>query len=132
MAVNIIGKSLTTLGVWTSTPWAFLIFILFTIVWIVVERETLDWHGIATLATWFMTLCIQRATHRDTQAVHAKLDELLRTHHEASSELTKLDDKEPEAIERHRENMRDDTPEAGKRAGTGTRQGRDQAGHERD
>ena len=50
----------------------------------------------------FMTLLIQRAEHRDTQAIHAKLDELLRANHGARSELTRLDEEEPELIERHR------------------------------
>jgi hypothetical protein len=34
-----------------------------------------DWHPIATVATWLMTLLVQRAEHRDTQAIHAKLDD---------------------------------------------------------
>jgi low affinity Fe/Cu permease len=39
--------------------------------------------GSRTLATWAMTLLIQRTEHRDTQAIHAKLDELLRSEHRA-------------------------------------------------
>jgi low affinity Fe/Cu permease len=49
-----------------------------------------------------MTLFIQRAEHRDTQAIHAKRDELLKAEGQARTELAKLDDKEPEAIEEHR------------------------------
>jgi low affinity Fe/Cu permease len=49
-----------------------------------------------------MTLFIQRSEHRDTQAIQAKLDELLRSHGEARTNLTGLDDKEPEQIEAHR------------------------------
>jgi len=59
--------------------------------WFMFQRDTLDWHAFATLATWFMTLVIQRAEHRDTQAIHAKLDELLRVHGEARNELMRLD-----------------------------------------
>ncbi|WP_282595214.1 low affinity iron permease family protein [Mesorhizobium mediterraneum] len=55
------------------------------------------------MATWAMTLFIQRAEHRDTQAVHAKLDELLRAAGEADSETAKIDNKEPEEIEVQRE-----------------------------
>jgi low affinity Fe/Cu permease len=58
------------------------------------------------VTTLFMTLLIQRAEHRDTQAIHAKLDELLRTNHDARSELTRLDEQEPELIERHRAHAR--------------------------
>ena len=53
-----------------------------------------------------MTLFIQRAEHRDTQAIHAKLDELLRVEGRARNELTQLDDEEPEVIEQHRSEER--------------------------
>ena len=45
---------------------------------------------------------IQRAEHRDTQALHAKLDELLRADKIARTELVKIDDEEPEVIEERR------------------------------
>ena len=60
----------------------------------------------ATVATWLMTLFIQRAEHRDTQAIHAKLDELLRVEGRARNELAQLDDEEPEVIEQHRSEER--------------------------
>jgi hypothetical protein len=41
------------------------------------KPETFEWHAVATLATWAMTLVIQCDEHRDTQAIHAKLDEIL-------------------------------------------------------
>ena len=53
-----------------------------------------------------MTLLIQRAEHRDTQGLHAKLDELLHVHSDARNELTKLDEREPEDIERFRQKAR--------------------------
>ena len=49
-----------------------------------------------------MTLLIQRAEHRDTQAIHAKLDELLSATTNARAELSQLDEEEPEEIERRR------------------------------
>jgi low affinity Fe/Cu permease len=48
-----------------------------------------------------MTLFIQR--RRDNLALHAKLHELLRVDGDARSELTQLDEQEPEAFERHRD-----------------------------
>ncbi|MBZ9811170.1 MULTISPECIES: low affinity iron permease family protein [unclassified Mesorhizobium] len=48
-----------------------------------------------------MTLFIQRAEHRDTQAIHAKLDEMLRANSSASN-ITRIDKEEPEEIENHR------------------------------
>jgi low affinity Fe/Cu permease len=40
--------------------------------------DGLKWHSTAVMAMWGMTLVIQRAEHRDTQAIHARLDELLK------------------------------------------------------
>jgi low affinity Fe/Cu permease len=53
-----------------------------------------------------MTLFIQRAEHRDTQAIQAKLDELLRVHGNARNELMNIDEQEPEEIELHRDRAR--------------------------
>jgi len=61
----------------------------------------------ATMSTWAMTLFIQRATQRDTQAIQAKLDELLRATDDAREELTSIDEKQPEEIEKHRSRQRD-------------------------
>jgi low affinity Fe/Cu permease len=54
-----------------------------------------------------MTLFINRTGYRDTQALHAKLDELLRTHGEARTELTALDESDVEDIEEHRQQQRE-------------------------
>jgi low affinity Fe/Cu permease len=95
---------LTQLGVATASPWAFAVVLVYAAVWAVFGQ--LEWHGVATLATWAMTLIIQRAEHRDTQAIHAKLDELLRAENDARDELTRLDEREPEEIEKMREHER--------------------------
>jgi hypothetical protein len=60
-----------------SEPWAFLIFLAYVVGWCVFDAHSLNWHEIATLATWLMTLCIQRAEHRDTHALQAKIDALI-------------------------------------------------------
>jgi low affinity Fe/Cu permease len=75
---------------------------LYILSWILFEPDTLDFHGVATVITWTMTLFIQRAEHRDTQAIQAKLDELLRAHGDARTELTHLDEQTAEEIEKHR------------------------------
>lgn len=93
---------LTWLGTASAHPAAFAIVIVYGVGWFCFERESFDWHGFATLATWTMTLFIQRAEHRDTQALHAKLDELLRVEDHARTELTQIDAREPEEIEKHR------------------------------
>jgi low affinity Fe/Cu permease len=97
---------LTKLGVLVSHPAAFVIVFCYVIAWIFLEPSSLDWHGIATVATWLMTLIIQRAEHRDTQAIHAKLDELLRADKNSRAELSLLDEQEPEVIEEHRSQVR--------------------------
>jgi low affinity Fe/Cu permease len=97
-----IRHSLTWLGSATAHPTAFVIVGLYGIAWAYFEPDKLDWHGFATLATWLMTLLIQRAEHRDTQAIHAKLDELLRADTRADTGMANMDKKEPEDIEQHR------------------------------
>ena len=67
------GHFLTRLGVYTANPLAFLVLVVYGALWYVFKPETFEWHAVATLATWAMTLVIQRAEHRDTQAIHAKL-----------------------------------------------------------
>lgn len=101
--MKIVPQTLTQLGVMTAHPAAFLIVIAYTLLWVVFEPSTFDWHAVATLATWLMTLFIQRAEHRDTQAIHAKLDELLRVDDGARTEISEIDDEEPEEIEKKRE-----------------------------
>ena len=71
--------------------------------WLIFSPASFEWNAVATLAVFVMTLFIQRANRRDNLALHAKLDELLRVDGEARSELTQLDEQEPEAIERHRD-----------------------------
>jgi low affinity Fe/Cu permease len=102
MLVQAIRQSLTTLGVLTAHPLAFGIVGAYAVLWLIFQPQTFDWHAVAVLATWFMTLLIQRAEHRDTQAIHAKLDELLTANEAARTELSELDQEEPEEIERKR------------------------------
>jgi low affinity Fe/Cu permease len=100
---------LTNIGVLTARPVAFVIFGLYVVAWITFGSG-LEWHSIATLATWGMTLVIQRAEHRDTQAIHAKLDELLKATHRADNEIMSIDDKDAEEVEQERENVRSGWP----------------------
>jgi low affinity Fe/Cu permease len=106
MPKRILQRGLTELGIMAGHPVAFLILLAYTLAWFAFDRESLDFHGAATLVTWAMTLFIQRAEHRDTQAIQAKLDELLRAHGDARNELTHLDDQTAEEIEEHRDQAR--------------------------
>jgi low affinity Fe/Cu permease len=87
----------------TGHPAAFVIVIFYAGAWLLFDRANFDYNAVATLAVWIMTLMIQRANRRDTLALHAKLDELLRVDNQARSELTRLDENEPEEIEIHRD-----------------------------
>jgi low affinity Fe/Cu permease len=122
---HVIRRILTSLGSLGASPWAFGTVAVYALVWIILDPHSLNWHGVATLATWCMTLFIQRAEHRDTQAVHAKLDELLRAEGKARSELATLDKKEPEEIEAHRDHQQARGKRSGNRPGnkaTGAKQ----------
>jgi low affinity Fe/Cu permease len=99
-------RALTSSGVSASHPAAFLAVGGFVVLWAIFDLQSLGWQSVATVATWIMTLFIQRAEQRDTQAIHAKLDELLRVEGHARSELTALDKQEPEEIMRHRDHER--------------------------
>ena len=100
--VHAIRHSLTALGVFAAHPAAFLIVAAYGVLWFIFQPSSFDWHGVATLVVWLMTLLIQRAEHRDTQAIHAKLDELLHTQTGARDEIMKADKEEPEDIEKSR------------------------------
>ena len=100
--MDAIRMTLTRMGELTATPSAFAIVLVYAGLWWLVQPESLDWHGTATLATWFMTLFIQRAEHRDTQAIQGKLDELIRADRGARTEITRLDQHQPEEIEKRR------------------------------
>jgi hypothetical protein len=65
---------------------------------VITAMSTQDGRIAEELNVWFMTLLMQRAEHRDTQALQAKIDELLQAQSRADSSLTKIDDKEPEDI----------------------------------
>ena len=93
----------TTLGQASAHPAAFAIVPLYALAWLVFAPKTFDFNAVATLIVWIMTLFIQRSSHRDTLAIHAKLDELIRADENARSELTRLDEKEPELIAKHRD-----------------------------
>jgi low affinity Fe/Cu permease len=92
---------LTEVGVAMSRPAAFVIYLVYAICWLILGNG-LEWHSMATLATWGMTLLIQRAEHRDTQAIHAKLDELLKVHGRAKNSLMNIDEQDAEEVEKER------------------------------
>ena len=93
----------THIGQAAGHPAAFLGVVAYGALWLAFAGDSFGWEAVGTLAVFMMTLFIQRTNRRDNLALHAKLDELLRVDRDARSELTKLDEQEPEAIERHRD-----------------------------
>ena len=110
MTSKYLRHGLTNIGMLTGHPLAFAILAGFSAAWWFFDRATFDFHAVAVLGTWLMTLFIQRAAHRDPQAVQAKLDELLRSSDTARSELTALDNKTAGEIVEHRKQARLDDP----------------------
>ena len=106
--LHAIRRGLTRLGELTTHPAAFAVVTVYLIAWLIFSPGTFGWGATATLATWLMTLFINRTEHRDTQALHAKLDELLRTHDTARTELTRLDERDVEDVEEHRRRHRNE------------------------
>lgn len=92
----------TYIGQAAGHPAAFLGVVAYGALWLTFSRHSFGWEALGTLAIFMMTLFIQRTNRRDNLALHAKLDELLRVDSDARSELTQLDEQEPEAIEQHR------------------------------
>src|SRR3954464_7331595 len=105
MVPNKSREWLTHIGVLVSRPAAFVLFAIYGAAWIVLGNG-LEWHSFATLATWGMTLVIQRAEHRDTQAIHAKLDELLKVNGDANNKIMLIDEKDAEEVERARREVK--------------------------
>jgi low affinity Fe/Cu permease len=105
MGLKTIRAWLTKVGVLAAHPAAFGVFLSYAALWIIFG-DGLRWHSLAVLATWGMTLVIQRAEHRDTQAIHAKLDELLKVHGDAKNSLMSIDDTDAEDVERERAKIR--------------------------
>src|SRR5580700_8971749 len=96
----LIRRSLTWLGVLTARPVAFLVVTVYAALWVILSPSTLGWQGVVALATWMMTVIIQRAEHRDTQAIHAKLDHLLERIAQADTSVGQIDRLQPEEIEK--------------------------------
>ncbi|MDP1867076.1 MAG: low affinity iron permease family protein [Bradyrhizobium sp.] len=93
----------THVGQAAGHPDAFLGVAAYGELWLTFARDSFGWEAFGTLAIFMMTLFIQRTNRRDDLALHAELDELLRIDNAARSELTHIDEQEPEDIEQHRD-----------------------------
>jgi Low affinity iron permease len=80
----------TYVGQAAGHPAAFVVVIIYAVLWLTFSRDSFDWNAVATLAVFVMTLFIQRANRRDNLALHAKLDELLRVDDDARSSCSSM------------------------------------------
>jgi phosphoglycerol transferase MdoB-like AlkP superfamily enzyme len=58
-----IRELLTRLGMMAAHPGAFGILIVYTLLWLIFDRNSFDWHACATLIVWFMTLTSRASRH---------------------------------------------------------------------
>lgn len=92
-------RTLDAAGRLFTHPAALLVMGAFVVAWAIFERETLDWHGVATLVTFAMAVVIERNARRDTAALQAKLDELIIATAGARNELAAIENSPTHEIE---------------------------------
>ena len=97
-----IQRGLTRIGDLFASPISLVLAAGYLVAWIVLERETLDFHGAVAMFTLFMALLIERQQRRNAAALQAKLDELIHATEGARNEMTRVEDKELEEIEAER------------------------------
>ena len=65
--ISYVRDRLTRLSVLSSRPAAFFVVLGYGVLWFFFARDTFDWHALAALATWMMTVFIQLSGHRDSK-----------------------------------------------------------------
>lgn len=108
------NKSFTRLSRWashiTGRALAFNIALVVILVWVIsgpIFQFSDTWqlmiNTATTIVTFLMVFLIQHTQNRDTQAMHSKLDELIRSIESARKEFLNLEDLEDEEFERFKE-----------------------------
>lgn len=94
----------------TGRPWTFVLAVALVLVWAATgpwfgwsDSHSLFINTATTIVTFLMCFAIQATQNRDSAALQAKLDELIRSHAEARNEFIGLDRRPAEAIEQARE-----------------------------
>lgn len=99
-----------------GSPWAFIGAVAVSIAWLVIgpamnfsDAWQLIANTITNLVTFFVVFLIQNSQNRDSRALHLKLDELIRSLHEAHNELIDIEnvtDEELQALAHRYERIR--------------------------
>ncbi|MFN8489865.1 MAG: low affinity iron permease family protein [Caldilineaceae bacterium] len=95
---------------WVGSPWTFLIAVLVIIVWAIsgpVFHFSDTWQLVintgTTIVTFLMVFLIQNTQNRDAQAIHLKLDELLRAMKGARTGFVNLENMSDEELQQIQE-----------------------------
>jgi low affinity Fe/Cu permease len=95
-----------------GTPWATAAVVAMILVWLVLgpvtgfsETWQLWANTVTTLVTVVMVFVIQNTMNRDSEAMHIKLDELIRATKQAENELIGIEHEGKAALDRAREEM---------------------------
>jgi len=96
-----------------GSPWAFIISIAVVLIWALTGplfRYSDTWQLIintsTTVITFWLVFIIQATQTRDTEAIHIKLNELIRVTN-ARNELVAIEDRPKEELDQRRDELRD-------------------------
>jgi len=96
-----------------GSPWAFILSVLSVVIWAAfgpVFNYSDTWQLIintsTTVVTFWLVFIIQATQTRDTEAIHIKLNELIRVTN-ARNELVAIEDRPKEELDHRRDELRD-------------------------
>lgn len=95
---DLFNRMAKKVSLYVGSPWAFAIALLTIIVWAIcgpIFKFSDTWQLVintsTTIVTFLMVFVIQSSQNRDSQAIHLKLDELIRSIDKARNELIDLE-----------------------------------------
>lgn len=114
--LDLFGKAAAKTSGWVGSPWAFLAALAIIILWAASGRSfhySDTWQLVintgTTIVTFLIVFLIQNTQNRDARALHLKLDELIRSVHEAHNDMIsveKLSDAELQVLTRKYDRIR--------------------------